>query len=236
VTLHAAAARLVDEQVRERVRQMARQRDELVVGLGVDRDRRRAECRDEAVNEAVALGVGLRGRGQEPGRAVEEIDRRVGGAVRLRAGYRMAADKARVARRVGDIRLRRADVGDRRAAADGEQLAQHGLKRRHGYGRDDQVGVVELAGSGDRLVDRAALSRHLQRLGGEVVPRDVADPRTLRGEPDRRADQAGADDAEPLDLHRPRLTARGQRQAAGPIPNPHPPGATHASPEGVACL
>ena len=39
---------------------------------GVDRDRERAELGDEAVHLAVALGVGVRGRGQKPGRALEE--------------------------------------------------------------------------------------------------------------------------------------------------------------------
>ena len=49
VALDAGAAGLVDEHVRERVRQVARERDEPVVRLGVDRDGHRAERRDEAV-------------------------------------------------------------------------------------------------------------------------------------------------------------------------------------------
>jgi len=53
---------LVDEHVRERVRQVARQRDEPVVRVRVDRDRDRAELGDEAVDEPVPLRVGRRER------------------------------------------------------------------------------------------------------------------------------------------------------------------------------
>jgi hypothetical protein len=59
VSLDAARAGLVDEQVGERVREVAGQRDEPVVGLRVDGDGRRAQRGDEAVNETVANRVGL---------------------------------------------------------------------------------------------------------------------------------------------------------------------------------
>ena len=98
VALDARRAGLVDEQVGERVRQVARQRDEPVVRLRVDRDRRRAERGDEPVHEPVALRLGRARRRQEPGRAVEQVDRRVRGPVRLGAGDRVAADEARARR------------------------------------------------------------------------------------------------------------------------------------------
>ena len=60
MALDPPRAGLVDEQVGERVRQVARQRDQAVVGLRVDRDRHGAERGDEAVHEPVALGVGRR--------------------------------------------------------------------------------------------------------------------------------------------------------------------------------
>ena len=78
-------ARLVDEQVRERVREVARQRDEPVVRLRVDRDRGRAELGDEPVDEPVALGIGAGERRQEPGRALEELGARVLRPARLGA-------------------------------------------------------------------------------------------------------------------------------------------------------
>ena len=49
VAVDAGRSGLVDEQVRERVREVARQRDEPVVRVRLDRDRSRAERGDEAV-------------------------------------------------------------------------------------------------------------------------------------------------------------------------------------------
>ena len=83
VAVDARRACLVQEQVRERVRQVARERDEPVVRLGVDRDRDGAECGDEAVHEAVALRVGRGGRREKPGRALEELGGRTLRAARL---------------------------------------------------------------------------------------------------------------------------------------------------------
>ena len=59
VALDARRAGLVRDDVREHVRHVARQRDEPVVRLGVDRDGRRADVGDEAVHEAVPGGIGL---------------------------------------------------------------------------------------------------------------------------------------------------------------------------------
>ena len=73
VALDATASGLVDEHVRERVRQVARDRDEAVVRLWVDGDRRCAEARDEPVHGAVPGRVGLRERRQEPGSPFEQL-------------------------------------------------------------------------------------------------------------------------------------------------------------------
>ena len=93
VPLDPPGAGLVDEQVGEGMRQVARQRDEAVVRGRIDRDRHGAERGDEAVDEPVALRVGAGGRGQEPRRAVEQLGGRVGRAARLAAADRMAADE-----------------------------------------------------------------------------------------------------------------------------------------------
>ena len=97
VPVHPRRARLVQEHVRERVREVARHRDEPVVRLGVDRDRDGAERRDEAVQHLVAVRVRRGDRRQEPGRAVEQLAGRALRPARLRAADRMAADEARIA-------------------------------------------------------------------------------------------------------------------------------------------
>ena len=63
VPLDPGSAGLVEQHVRERVRQVARHRDEPVVGGGIDRDGARAERGDEPVHGAVALGLGRRRAG-----------------------------------------------------------------------------------------------------------------------------------------------------------------------------
>ena len=83
VPVDARRARLIHDQVRERVGQVARQRDEPVVRSRIDGDRRRAELADEAVHEPVTLRIGLGERGQEPGCAFEEL-----GVTRIRRQVR----------------------------------------------------------------------------------------------------------------------------------------------------
>ena len=102
MTVDARRARLVQEQVGERVRQMAREREQPVVRVRVDRHRHGAERGDEAVQRAGSgpASVSANGR-QEPGRALEELRARVLRAARLRAADRMAADEANA---VGDGR------------------------------------------------------------------------------------------------------------------------------------
>ena len=117
VPLDARRTRLVDDDVREHVRKMARQRDELVVGSRLDRVREGAELADEAVDEGVALRARLGGRCEKPGGALEQAGRGVHGTVHLLARDRVTADEPRrAAGRGDDGRLRRADVGDGRLA------------------------------------------------------------------------------------------------------------------------
>ena len=90
VAVDAPRAGLVDEQVRDHVGQVARQREQAVVRAGIDRDRLGAERRDERVEVAVARRVRVGDRGQEPGRADEQVDHRVLGAAHLAAADRDA--------------------------------------------------------------------------------------------------------------------------------------------------
>ena len=84
------------------------------------------------------------------------------------------------------------------------------------------VNRIERAGA---LVQGAALECRLESAGVGIEAGyllDRAGP--LRGEGNRRADQARADHRQAPHLHEPRLSGAGARPPAGPIPNPHPPG------------
>ena len=115
VPVDACGARLVEEDVREHVRQVARDRDEAIVGVRADRDGSRAERRDEPVHEPEPVRLRRRGRREEPRGAVEEVCRRALGPTRLGAADRVPADEAPVAsgRGRGHGPLRRSDVRDR---------------------------------------------------------------------------------------------------------------------------
>ena len=96
VPVDARRARLVDDHVREHVRHVARQRDEPVVRVGVDRDRRRAEVG----RRSRARAGGARGRCAAIGvrnhvAPSKRSGARVLGAARLGAADRVAADEAR---------------------------------------------------------------------------------------------------------------------------------------------
>ena len=199
VPVDARRARLVQQQVRERVREVARQRDEPVVRLRIDRHRHRTKRDDEAVQQPVALRIGRRDRRQEPRRAAEQLAVRMRGAVRLRAAHGMPADEAPVADGLRDRSLRRADIGDRRRLAARRQHCRHlrgneGHRRRH----DRELG------GGDRLLERPrrlhrpALGRNTQRLGIDVPAAHLVHPGRARREPDRGSDQPGADDCQAL--------------------------------------
>ena len=204
VALDARRARLVDEHVREHVRQVARQRDEPVVRGRVDRDRHGAELGDEAVHEPVAA----RGRsaavgGQEPGRALEERRRGVLGAARLGAADRMAADEARrAAGRRDDARLRRADVGDGRLLARRREHRRDLRRQRRDRRRDDrELGAASASSSDAAASSTAPRSTAAASAAGSGSQPATRAPRSLRRQPDGGADQPGADDREPVDGH-----------------------------------
>ena len=158
-------ARLVHEHVRERVRQVARERDEPVVRVRVDRDGPRAELGDEAVHEPVALGVGRGGRRQEPGRALEQLGAGVLGAARLRAADRVAADEARrSAPRPRRPRLRRADVGDGRTSR-GARAPARELRGNRATGAATTASSASARAASSELarLDRAPLERGRER-------------------------------------------------------------------------
>ena len=112
---------LRDQHVGHHVRQVRHGGQHAVVGLGVDRDRLRAEADDQPVQALVEQAAGALGRRQVPGRAVEQVAARGVDARRLGAGDRVAADEARVVDRGGQRALGRPDVGDDRVVARGVQ-------------------------------------------------------------------------------------------------------------------
>ena len=211
VAVDAHGAGVVQDDVGEGVRQVAREREETVVRGRVDRDRHRAQGRDEPVQQAVALGLGLGDRRQEPGRAREELVAAVHRAARLRAADGVAADEAgAILDRGAEGRLRRADVRHRRTVARrGQRLADPLDQRGHRRRDDDQVGVLD---GGDealgRLVESAALRRDREELRVGVVAGHQRHAGALRGQADRGADQPGADDGELLEGHCPSAVCR----------------------------
>src|SRR6266511_3347835 len=111
--LDPGRAGLVDEHVRQRMRKMARQGDEAIVRLRVDRDRGRSQVRHEAVYEPITLGVCAGEWCQEPRRTPEELRARVLRPSRLGAADGMTADESgRVTCGRAGCGLRGADVGD----------------------------------------------------------------------------------------------------------------------------
>ena len=104
VTVDAGRAGLVEQDVRERVRQVARDRDEPVVGAGVDRDGPRAERRDEAVHRAEQLrarsrrsasGTTSRPRTARRSRGRGRASRRRRSDARRRSGRRLPRRRTR---------------------------------------------------------------------------------------------------------------------------------------------
>jgi len=142
VPVHARGARLIQENVRERMRQMAGERDQTVVRLRIDRDRNRTERSDKAVQHPVALRIRRRVRREEPRRAAKQPAARMLRAVRLRATDRMAPNESGVAHRARHRRLRRADVRHRRPVARPLEHGRHlRWQRRHRRGDDHELGV-----------------------------------------------------------------------------------------------
>src|SRR2546421_102398 len=89
VPLAARRARLVQQDVGQSVREVARHGHEAVVSLGVDGDGPGTERGDEAVHEPEALGRSRAGRSQEPRRTFEQLGGGAFGSSRLGAADRM---------------------------------------------------------------------------------------------------------------------------------------------------
>ncbi len=196
-------AGLVQEDVREHVREVARHGHQPVVRSRIDGHGNGAERGDEAVQELVALRLRL-GHGREkPGRPVEELSARVVGAPRLGSADRMPADEAlALGDRAAEAALRRADVGDGRA----RPRCQHGTHRllQGGDRRGDEREIGALHPRFERvrrLVEGATLRRDPERVGVGVPAQDMGNPGPLRGEADRSPDQPRADQSKPLERH-----------------------------------
>ncbi len=180
------------EQVRERVRQVARHRQKPVVLGRIELHRPRAKRGDEALHDLHPRRLGHRRRGQEPDRAVEEVGARARGTAGRAAGERVAGDEPRVLDR-REHALRRADVGDGRIRRRRERVPNRGDDGAHGHRDDDELC------SRDRVRQRCGgLDRRLPQHRGVCVPAaHGGDAGATRGERDRRAEQACADDREP---------------------------------------
>ncbi len=196
VAVDTRRARVVQEDVREGVGEVARHGDEAVVGVRVDRHGPRAECGHEGVGCAIPLGSRGRERRQEPGGALEEIRARTARPARLGAADRVPAHEARVrARRRADGGLRRADVGDRAVVRRRLEHLEHDRGKRGDRHRDERdLGVAQRLGQRARRVDGASLGRDLERRAVLVPADDVREARAPGGEADRGADEAGPDD------------------------------------------
>ena len=176
MAVDATRAGLVRKQVRERVRQMARERDEAVVGAGVDRDGDRPETAHEAVHVAKAGRVGVGDGGQEPGRTHEQVRARVRRPARLEPAHGMTADEPRPlggGHRSDDGRLGRADVGHGRARGRRER-GRHGRRElRDRCTHRHQIGAVERRGEvAVGLLDAAAIERSVARECVGIMPDD----------------------------------------------------------------
>ncbi len=198
VPVDTRRAGLVQQDVRERVRQVARHRHEPVVRAGVDRDRPRPERRHESVQEAEALRLGRRRRREEPRRALEQLG---GGTLRpprLRPADRVPADEARIGARGGaDGALRRADVGDGAALRRDVEDVPHLCGQRGDRRRDErELGVRERRLQPAGGLDGAALGRHAERVRIGIPAGDRRDPGGLRRETGGRADETRPDDGE----------------------------------------
>ena len=181
VPVDPCGARLVEEDVREHVRQVARHRDEAVVGIRADRDGSRAERRDEPVHEPEAVRLRRRGRREEPRRAVEEVRRRALGPTRLGAADRVPADEPPVASRRGrDGPLRRSDVRD--GAPFGrpvEKRTRPSTEARRPASRRGRALPRRPPRRGPTRLDGAPLRRDGERVGVGIPARDRRTPARL---------------------------------------------------------
>ena len=166
----------------------------------------------QAMEALVQDAAGPRGRGQVPGGALEQVGAGVRDPGRLGAGERVAADEPLVGGRGDDRALGRADVGhDTAAGRVPSDLPDERRQQPDGHGDEHHVRVGD--GRGERVArgSTAPSSSAAASARGVGVPAPDSAPSTLaRGERDRAADQAEADDRDPHP-RRARLRARGHR-------------------------
>ena len=207
--------RLVEENVREHVRQVARDRDEPVVRVRPDGDRSRAERRDEPVQVAQPIRRRGSGRGHEPGRVVEQLRTGPPRATRLRTANRMPADEAGIAsRRLRDWPLRRANVSDCGAFGTPVQhLANRDRQLANGDCDDDEVRVFDGLRETRCRLDGATLGRDRECVRIRIPAGYRHHPGSPCSERRGRTDQPGADDSEAVDAHPVRSPAAGRPKA-----------------------
>ena len=218
---------LVEEHVRQGVREVARDRHEPVVRTRVDCNRPCAERGDEAVHRAQQLRAGAGGRRQEPRRAVEELGVGALGAAGLGAADRVTADEAGVTGGGGaDRALRRPDVRD-------DAL---GSARARSTSRTACGSSATGAATTTRSDPATASARRPGGLHGLPLVRDAEDVRvgippsharppraarrarrTRRSDPSRRRRRCASRSATPASARRPGTPGRatGGRSGAG---------------------
>ena len=153
------------------------------------------------------VGVGARRRREDAPAVLEEVGQAGVGPGIFRAGDGMRRHEMNLLRQMrghlGDHRgLDRADIRD-----DGARFQRRGDRRGNlargadGHAQDDAIGVADRLGRvGVIAVAKPELLGALQRLAGPAVDGDLADGAGLaRGEGDRRADQADADQCQLLE-------------------------------------
>ena len=211
MTLDARRARLVQQDVGQSVREVARHGHEAVVSLGVDGDGPGTERGDEAVHEPEALGRSRAGRSQEPRRTFEQLGGGAFGSSRLGAADRMTADEARVsAGGFADGDLGRADIRHcGRFGREGQRLADLGRKRRDGRCHEHQVGLADRGREIVSRLDGSPLHRDAKRIRIGVPAGDALDACAASGKRGGRADQTRADDGQRTErrCHQPRISS-----------------------------
>ena len=192
-------ARLVQEHVRERVRQVARERDEPVVRLGVDRDRapRRATATKPcsagsapARSRRPASGTRSRPRRARPSRAPARAPR----SRRSDGRRRSAPTPAAAAQTPPFVEPTSVTVQSASRLASSTARTWAGSAATGAATTASSAPSSASASDGGRL-DRAALApRPRDASSSGSQPATALDAGPPRGEPDRGADQAGPDD------------------------------------------
>ena len=190
------AASSCGEHVGEHVRQVAEDGHQPVVGGGVDGHRPRAHV-DEPVQALVEEPAGLLVRGEVPDGVLERSARV------LHPGGLGARDRVPATKRGSGVRLTRSCLVEptsvtsvsgpdaSSAARTSSGSAPTGAQAKH------SSAPSTLLDRGGRALDRAALDRARSRSGRGRSPRPRRPRRTPRGQTDRAADQAHAEDGYP---------------------------------------